>query len=101
VEHKQVISNLTGKAVLEEMASSGKTAAMIIQEKNLAQISDEGALDKEIGAVIDANAKSVADYRAGKTNALMFLVGQMMKQTGGKANPKIVQEMLKRRLDSA
>ncbi len=101
VEHKQVISNLTGKAVLEEMASSGKTAVMIIQEKNLAQISDEGALDQEIGAVIDANAKSVADYRAGKTNALMFLVGQVMKKTGGKANPKIVQEMLKRRLESA
>jgi aspartyl-tRNA(Asn)/glutamyl-tRNA(Gln) amidotransferase subunit B len=101
VENKQAISNLAGKAVLEEMASSGKPAAVIIQEKNLAQVSDEGALDKEISAVIDENAKSIADYRAGKTNALMFLVGQVMKKTGGKANPKVVQEMLKRRLDSA
>ncbi len=101
VENKQVISNLTGKAVLEEMASSGKSPSFIIKEKNLAQISDEGALEKEIEAVIKENAKSVDDFKAGKTSALMFLVGQVMKKTGGKANPKVVQDMLKRRLADA
>ncbi|MFA5157041.1 MAG: Asp-tRNA(Asn)/Glu-tRNA(Gln) amidotransferase subunit GatB [Candidatus Omnitrophota bacterium] len=100
VENKQVISNLKGKEVLAEMAATGKPPALIIQEKNLAQISDEGALEKEMEAAISENAKSVADYRSGKANALMFLVGQVMKKTGGKANPKVVQEMLKRRLES-
>jgi aspartyl-tRNA(Asn)/glutamyl-tRNA(Gln) amidotransferase subunit B len=98
VENKQVISNLTGKAVLEEMAACGKSPSLIIQEKNLAQISDEGALEKEIEAVIKENAKSVKDFKAGKTGVLMFLVGQVMKKTKGKANPKVVQDMLKRRL---
>lgn len=98
VENKQIISNLKGKEVLEEMASSGKSPILIIREKNLEQISDEGALEKEIEAVIAANVKSVEDFKAGKTNALMFLVGQVMKKSGGKANPKVVQEMLKGRL---
>jgi aspartyl-tRNA(Asn)/glutamyl-tRNA(Gln) amidotransferase subunit B len=101
VEDKQIISNLKGKEVLGEMAATGKPPASIIQEKNLSQISDEGALGKEMEAVISENAKSVTDYRSGKANALMFLVGQVMKKTGGKANPKVVQEMLKRRLESA
>ncbi|MDD5155313.1 MAG: Asp-tRNA(Asn)/Glu-tRNA(Gln) amidotransferase subunit GatB [Candidatus Omnitrophica bacterium] len=98
VENKQVISNLTGKSVLEEMVSTGKSPSLIIQGKNLAQISDEGALEKEIAAVIKENAKSVEDFKAGKAGALMFLVGQVMKKTKGKANPKVVQDMLKRRL---
>jgi len=98
VEKEQVISNLTGKAVLEEMASTGTPASVIIRQKNLAQISDEATLEKEIEAVIKENAKSVEDLKAGKTNALMFLIGQVMKKTEGKANPKKVQEILKRRL---
>jgi len=101
VENKQLISNLTGKTVLEEMVSTGKSPSLIIQEKNLAQISDEGVLEKEIATVIKENAKSVQAYRSGKENALMFLVGQVMKKTNGKANPKVVQEILKRRLTDA
>jgi len=101
VENKNLVSHLTGKSVLEEMVASQKTAQEIIQEKNLAQISDEGALAKEIEAVVKGNAKSVEDFKAGKANALMFLVGQVMKRTGGKANPKVVQEILKRRLSNA
>jgi len=98
VEKKQVISNLTGKAVLEEMAATGASALSIIQAKNLAQISDEGVLAKEIDTVIKENAKIVNDFKAGKNNALMFLVGQVMKKTQGKANPKMVQDILRRRL---
>ncbi|TRZ94118.1 Asp-tRNA(Asn)/Glu-tRNA(Gln) amidotransferase subunit GatB [bacterium] len=98
VEREQVISHLTGKAVLEEMAATGASASFIIRKKNLAQISDEAALEKEIEAVIRENTKSVEDFQAGKGNSLMFLIGQVMKKTKGKANPKKVQEILKRRL---
>jgi aspartyl-tRNA(Asn)/glutamyl-tRNA(Gln) amidotransferase subunit B len=101
VEKKQVISNLTGKAVLEEMASTGKAPAVIIGEKNLSQISDEKSLNKDIEEVIKENPKSVETFKAGKENALMFLVGQVMKRTKGKANPKVVQDILKRRLSHA
>jgi len=98
VEQEQTISNLTGKAVLEEMVATGASASSIIREKNLAQISDTGALEKEVDIVIQENTKSVDDLKAGKNNALMFLVGQVMKKTKGKANPKVVQELLRRRL---
>lgn len=98
VEIKQVISNLTGKAVLEDMFTTGKTAGVIIAEKNLAQISDTSSLDLIIREVIKENSKSVADYNSGKTNALMFLVGQVMKKSAGKANPKIVSDLVKRSL---
>jgi len=98
VENKQLVSNLTGKAVLEEMAATGAQASSIIREKNLVQISDAGALEKEIDIVIEENTRSVDDFKAGKNNALMFLVGQVMKKTKGKANPKVVQELLRRRL---
>ncbi|MCX5708182.1 MAG: Asp-tRNA(Asn)/Glu-tRNA(Gln) amidotransferase subunit GatB [Candidatus Omnitrophica bacterium] len=99
VEKKQVISNLTGKAVLEKMAGMPeKSAAKIIEEENLAQVSDEASLEKEIDAVIKTNPKVAEDVKSGKTNSIMFLVGQVMKKTRGKANPKVVQEILKRRL---
>jgi aspartyl-tRNA(Asn)/glutamyl-tRNA(Gln) amidotransferase subunit B len=101
VEKKQIISNLTGKAVLEEMVNTGKPAPIIIAEKNLAQISDSGSLNSVIEEVLKENPKSVADFKAGKANALMFLVGQVMRKSGGKANPKIVQELLRKRLESA
>jgi aspartyl-tRNA(Asn)/glutamyl-tRNA(Gln) amidotransferase subunit B len=97
----QTISNLTAKSVMTEMIDSGKKASQIIAEKNLGQVSDEGALEGHIGEVIRENAKSVQDFKAGRENALMFLVGQVMKRSKGKANPKIVQELLKRRLQDA
>ncbi|HOW42903.1 MAG TPA: Asp-tRNA(Asn)/Glu-tRNA(Gln) amidotransferase subunit GatB [Candidatus Omnitrophota bacterium] len=101
VEKKQALSNLAGKTVLEEVVRSGKTPAQIIQEKNLVQVSDESSLDGPIAEAINENPKSVADFKAGKDNALMFLVGQVMKKTKGKANPKILQDILKRRLTDA
>jgi aspartyl-tRNA(Asn)/glutamyl-tRNA(Gln) amidotransferase subunit B len=98
VEVKQIISNLTGKSVLEKMARTGKSAATIIQEDNLAQNSDETSLEKEVDAVIKENPKVVAEFKAGKENSIMFLIGQVMKKSKGKANPKVVGEILKRRL---
>ncbi|MCM8797781.1 MAG: Asp-tRNA(Asn)/Glu-tRNA(Gln) amidotransferase subunit GatB [Candidatus Omnitrophica bacterium] len=96
-----VISNLSAKAVLSEMVQTHKTPNDIIKEKNLIQISDSAALSSIIDEVIRNNPKSVADFKTGKVNALMFLVGQVMKASGGKANPKTAQEMLKGRINNA
>jgi aspartyl-tRNA(Asn)/glutamyl-tRNA(Gln) amidotransferase subunit B len=101
VEKKQIISNLSGKVVLEEMVNTAKTAQTIITEKSLAQISDSGSLNSVIEEVIRENTKSVTDFKSGKANALMFLVGQVMRKSSGKANPKVVQELMRERLESA
>lgn len=94
------ISNLTAKAVLTDMLDSGKSAAAIIQEKGLVQISDSNALKEIALQVISENPKSVSDYKSGKENALMFLVGQLMRKSKGKANPKVAKELLKESLDA-
>jgi aspartyl-tRNA(Asn)/glutamyl-tRNA(Gln) amidotransferase subunit B len=92
------VSHLVAKEVLQESVSSGKLASAIIQDKNLFQVSDTKILDAAIEEAIKGNPKSVESFKSGKENAVMFLVGQVMRKTGGKANPKLVQEMLKRRL---
>jgi len=92
------ISNLVGKSVLAQMAKTHKSPALIISEQNLVQISDEASLERDVNLVIQENPKVVQDYKTGKESSIMFLVGQVMKKTGGKANPKVVQEILKRRL---
>jgi len=99
VENKRIISSLTGKSVLIEMVDTKKSASQIIKEKNLAQISDTDVLNAQAEEVIKENPKSVQDYQGGKNNALMFLVGQVMKKTQGKANPKVIQEILKKLLE--
>jgi len=98
---RQEISYLAAKSVLSEMINIKDSPANIIQKKNLAQISDIKSLELQVGEVLKENPKSIQDYKAGKGNAIMFLVGQIMKKTGGKANPKVVQEILKRRLSNA
>ncbi|MCX5707006.1 MAG: Asp-tRNA(Asn)/Glu-tRNA(Gln) amidotransferase subunit GatB [Candidatus Omnitrophica bacterium] len=89
------ISHLSAKIVLTEMIASGKPAETIIGEKNLIQVSDSVSLNDIIEEAVKENSKSVADYQAGKENALMFLVGQVMRKSKGKANPKAVQDLLK------
>ncbi len=98
---KGEISNLSAKAVLVEMIETGKPPREIIDAKNLIQISDTAHLEEFVAQACNENASSVEAYRQGKANALMFLVGQVMKKSAGKANPKVVQEMLKRRLEHA
>jgi aspartyl-tRNA(Asn)/glutamyl-tRNA(Gln) amidotransferase subunit B len=93
------ISYLVAKTVFSESATTGKLASAIIEEKNLYQVSDTDALESIAVEVIKENPKSVQDYKSGKTNAIMFLVGQVMKKSKGKANPKVVQEILKSTLD--
>jgi aspartyl-tRNA(Asn)/glutamyl-tRNA(Gln) amidotransferase subunit B len=98
---KQEISNLSAKTVLSKMLDTSKTAREIIRQENLGQISDSAALNGIIETVIHENPKSVSDFKAGKTNALMYLVGQVMKKTSGKANPKLVGELISRKLTDA
>ena len=92
------ISGKQGKDVLVEMFATGKTAATVIEEKGLVQVSDTGEIDRVIDEVIAANAKQLEQYRAGKETLFGFFVGQVMKASKGKANPKIVNERLKEKL---
>jgi len=88
------ISTKIAKTVLRDMISSGKDANVIIAEQGLVQISDEGELSVIAQRVLAANPKSVEDYRAGKEKALGSLVGKMMKETKGKANPQVVNRLM-------
>lgn len=97
VDRKE-ISFLSAKTVLTQMLDSKKSAQTLITEGNLLQISNTNELEQIIQTVITENEKSVTDFKAGKTNALMFLVGQVMKKSDGKANPKVVGELIQRRL---
>jgi aspartyl-tRNA(Asn)/glutamyl-tRNA(Gln) amidotransferase subunit B len=87
------------KSVFDKMYETGRTADDIVTADGLAQIGDEGALIASVRGVIDANQDAVAQYRNGKTGTFGFLVGQVMKATGGKANPKVANELLRRELE--
>lgn len=95
---KGTISGKIAKTVFEEMWDTNKDAKTIVREKGLVQISDESEIIAIVDAVIAANPQSVADYRAGKDRAIGFLVGQIMKQTKGRANPELVNKLFKERL---
>ena len=92
------ISGKQGKDVLVEMFSSGKSAATIIAEQGLVQVSDTGEIDQIVAEVIAANPQQLEQYRAGKETLFGFFVGQVMKASQGKANPKVVNERLKNKL---
>ena len=91
--NKGTISTSIGKKVLDELFENHKSPSKIIEEKGWVQISDKSAIKEVVLKVLAENAQSVADYKAGKDRALGFLVGQAMKQTKGKANPKMLNEM--------
>jgi aspartyl-tRNA(Asn)/glutamyl-tRNA(Gln) amidotransferase subunit B len=93
------ISGKIAKSVLEEMFVSGKDPAQIVKESGMTQISDEGSLLPLIQEVLQKNPKSVEDYHSGKGQAIGFLVGQVMKATQGKANPALVNQLLKKLLE--
>jgi aspartyl-tRNA(Asn)/glutamyl-tRNA(Gln) amidotransferase subunit B len=94
----ETISGKIAKDVFELMWTEGKDADAIIEAKGLKQITDTGAIEKVIDEVMAANPKQLADYRSGKDKLFGFFVGQVMKVTGGKANPAQVNELLKRKL---
>jgi aspartyl-tRNA(Asn)/glutamyl-tRNA(Gln) amidotransferase subunit B len=92
------ISLKVAREIFPEVYSSGKAPEQIVQEKGLVQVSDEGALDQIIGDVLAKNPTQVAQFKEGKQQVLGFLVGQVMKTSGGKANPGKVNELLKKKL---
>jgi aspartyl-tRNA(Asn)/glutamyl-tRNA(Gln) amidotransferase subunit B len=93
------LSGTLAKQVFEIMLETGKGAGAIVEERGLKQTSDTGEIDAKIDEVIAANADKVAKYKAGKQALFGFFVGQVMKAMGGKANPKIVNERLRAKLD--
>jgi aspartyl-tRNA(Asn)/glutamyl-tRNA(Gln) amidotransferase subunit B len=93
------ISAATAKSMLNEMYSTGKDADSLLKEGDRSQISDAVQLEEAISQAINANQQAVTDYRAGKEAAVKFLVGQVMKVTRGRANPQLVNELMKKKLE--
>ena len=92
------ISGKIAKALFEELLDSGESPEKIVREKSLEQVSDLSSIEMAIDQVLAAHSQQVSDYRSGKEKVLGFLVGQIMKATKGKANPQIVNEFLKKKL---
>jgi aspartyl-tRNA(Asn)/glutamyl-tRNA(Gln) amidotransferase subunit B len=92
------INRKMAKDVFAEMVETGEAAQRIVDARGLAQVTDASAIEQTVREVLDENPGAVEQYRAGKKNVLGFLVGQVMKKTGGAANPKIVNETLERLL---
>ena len=98
LQHGKVISGRMVRDVLLEMAERPKSATTIIEEKDLRQVTDSGAIEAAVDGVLAKEQDKVAEYRAGKDKLLGFFVGQVMKATQGKANPGLVNELLKKKL---
>lgn len=92
------INSSAAQLVLEEMFRTGADPSQVIDEKNLAQVSDSTSLTALVGEVLAEHEQSVVDYQNGKENALMFLIGQVMKKSQGKANPQVVRTLLEEQL---
>jgi aspartyl-tRNA(Asn)/glutamyl-tRNA(Gln) amidotransferase subunit B len=84
--------------VFAAMLETGKSAGAIVTERGLRQVTDTGEIERAIDAVLTAQADKVAEYRSGKDKLYGFFVGQAMKATGGKANPALLNEILKKKL---
>jgi aspartyl-tRNA(Asn)/glutamyl-tRNA(Gln) amidotransferase subunit B len=93
------ISNKIGKDILPELLESGGSPKAIIEQKGLMQISDSSVIEAAIDAVIAAHPQEVEQYKGGKTKMLGFFVGQVMKKTGGKADPKLTNQLVAKKLN--
>ena len=98
---KGTISTSAAKKVLSAMFENPEDPEKIVEKLGLVQVSDEGAIKEMIDEVLKNNPQSIADYKAGKDKAMGFLVGQTMKMSRGKANPQIINKLLKEALDNA
>jgi aspartyl-tRNA(Asn)/glutamyl-tRNA(Gln) amidotransferase subunit B len=96
---KGTINRPSAKQVFEQSFQKGTDPAQLVKEQGLTQISDSGELAELARQIIASNDKAVTEYRKGKTSAIQFLVGQMMKATKGKANPQTAREVLQTELD--
>ena len=97
---KGVISGKIAKTVFDEMALSGKAPEAIVEERGLVQVTDTAAIEDIVQEVLDENPSEVQAYRGGKTKLLGYFVGQVMKETRGKANPQLVNQILKEKLQA-
>ncbi len=93
-----VLSSKLAKKVFAEMLKDNKSPRQLVKDLGLEQVSDVGAIEKLVDETLAENPQSVADYKAGKDKAIGFLVGQIMKKSKGKANPPMVQELLKKKM---
>ncbi len=96
--HENVISGKIAKEIFPEMIKTNKDPAIIVEEKNLVQITDSGELEEIVKKVLAANPSQVEQFKAGKEKVFGFFVGQVMRETKGKANPKLVNEILRKEL---
>ena len=94
------ISNRLAKDIFEDMCETGKNPNLIIEEKGLSQISDEGEIEKLVDEVLNNNPENIEKYKNGKTKLLGFFVGEVMKLSKGKANPATLNKLLKKKLDN-
>lgn len=92
------VSGSIAKTVLDKMFETGKDAATIVDEEDLRQVTDTGAIEGQIDEVLAANPDKLAEFRSGKDKLFGFFVGQVMKATGGKANPAMINDLLKKKL---
>ena len=95
------ITSEQGKEVVAEMMETAILPSKIIEEKGMVVVSDTGAIENFVKEVIAENPKAIADYKNGKTNVVGWLMGQVMKKSGGKASPKTATELLKAELEKA
>jgi aspartyl-tRNA(Asn)/glutamyl-tRNA(Gln) amidotransferase subunit B len=96
---KDIISSRVAKDIFPEVLTKGTSPKEIIDREGLAQVSDTRAIEEIVRRIIENNPESVEKYKAGRTNVLGFFVGQTMKESGGKANPKIVTELITKHLN--
>jgi aspartyl-tRNA(Asn)/glutamyl-tRNA(Gln) amidotransferase subunit B len=94
------ISNAGAKTVLPKLLTEGGSPTKLVEAEGLVQISDSSVIEATIDAVIAAHPKELEQYRNGKTKMLGFFVGQVMKQTGGRADPKLTNQLLAKKLNS-
>ncbi len=92
------MSGSAAKQVFEEVFESGKDPKSVVEEKGLAQVSDEGAIEEEVKKILDANPEQVQQFKDGQEKVIGFFVGQVMKASKGKANPQLVNQILRKLL---
>ena len=92
------ISSKIGKMLVEEMLANGGDPGIIVEKKGWIQISDEGAIDKIVEKILASNPDQIESYKSGKTKVIAWLVGQVMKESKGKANPKIANQKIREKL---
>jgi aspartyl-tRNA(Asn)/glutamyl-tRNA(Gln) amidotransferase subunit B len=95
---KGTISGKIAKTVFEEMFRTGKEAAGIVEEKGLVQMSDESGIEAIVDEILSKSPGEIERFKGGEVKLMSFFVGQVMKETKGKANPKIVNELLRKKL---